>query len=229
MPSCQLPTIYTGTAGGRTLGRAVDFGADREFIREWLIRSLLKRGTWGSGLDTLLTELRKTIKRYGDDRYPLKIKATMRQAGKSLAFESEELDQLADMRYRDRHTFALLSLLFPFVDLRQQFHVDHVFPQAQFARSKLRRSGVPDQKIDHFVQQRDGLANLQLLSGAENIGKHAKAPSKWMTERFPEKAARREYQRNHMLEDLPSSILEFDVFYKRRRSRLRKEIQKLLG
>jgi hypothetical protein len=38
------------------------FASDRELIREWLIRSLLKAsGVWGSGLDTLLTALRETI------------------------------------------------------------------------------------------------------------------------------------------------------------------------
>ena len=35
---------------------------DRRAIRSWLIRSLLKRGTWGSGLDTLLTALRRVIR-----------------------------------------------------------------------------------------------------------------------------------------------------------------------
>ncbi|MDE0680417.1 MAG: DUF262 domain-containing protein, partial [Gammaproteobacteria bacterium] len=46
------------------------FKDDRNFIREWLIRSLLKRGIWGSGLDTLLTNLRRTISKHGGDGYP---------------------------------------------------------------------------------------------------------------------------------------------------------------
>ena len=38
------------------------YQVDRQTIRGWLIRSLLKAsGIWGSGLDTLLTALRKTI------------------------------------------------------------------------------------------------------------------------------------------------------------------------
>jgi hypothetical protein len=42
------------------------FAADRDAIRSWLIRSLLKAsGIWGSGLDTLLTALRETIKANG--------------------------------------------------------------------------------------------------------------------------------------------------------------------
>ena len=40
------------------------FRSDREAIRVWLIRSLLKSsGIWGSGLDTLLTALREVIQK----------------------------------------------------------------------------------------------------------------------------------------------------------------------
>ena len=35
---------------------------------------------------------------------------------------------LADMRYGNRLTFALLSFLVPSVDLKNKFHVDHIFP-----------------------------------------------------------------------------------------------------
>ena len=38
------------------------------------------------------------------------------------------------MRYGNRLTFALLSLLFPEVDLRNQFHLDHIFPSATIYR-----------------------------------------------------------------------------------------------
>ena len=41
---------------------------DRRRIRGWLIRSLLKSGVWGSGLDTLLTALRKVIREDGTHR-----------------------------------------------------------------------------------------------------------------------------------------------------------------
>jgi uncharacterized protein with ParB-like and HNH nuclease domain len=40
----------------------VKFLKDRQAIREWLVKSLLKSGVWGSGLDTLLGRLRDVIK-----------------------------------------------------------------------------------------------------------------------------------------------------------------------
>ena len=36
---------------------------DRKVIRSWLIRSLLKRGTWSGGVDNLLVAIRKAIRR----------------------------------------------------------------------------------------------------------------------------------------------------------------------
>lgn len=210
----------------RTRGRFKD---DRNFIREWLIRSLLKPGIWGSGLDTLLTALRRTISRHGHDGYPRRTIRAMRRLGKSLAFEDEELEQLADMRYQNQLTFALLSLLFPFVDLRHQFHVDHFFPKAQFTARKLKRAGVPNEKLDDFIACKDGLANLQLLPGAENIEKGAKMPSRWLSEQYPDNSARQGYKRDHLLADVPDSIVEFDAFYNTRRARLKEKIGELLG
>lgn len=101
---------------------------ERQNIREWLIRSLLKSGVWGSGLDTLLTELRTAIKDHQDGGFPVeRIHDTLARRGRPLLFDEEEIEDLVDMRYGDRLTFALLSLLFPFVDLRNQFHIDHIF------------------------------------------------------------------------------------------------------
>ena len=176
-----------------------------------MIRSLLKTGIWGSGLqDTLLTDLRRVISKHGNDSYPRQTIRAMRLLGKPLAFEDEEFEQLADMRYQDRLAFALLSLLFPFVDLRHQFHVDHIFPQARFTARRLKRAGVPDEKLDDFISCKDGLANLQLLHGAENfIEKRAKMPSEWLSEQFPKNRDRREYERNHLLGDVPDSMIEF--------------------
>ena len=57
---------------------------DRDAIRSWLIRSLLKRGIWGSGLDSLLTAVRSVIDTHGSEAFPTaQLEATMRVRGKS--------------------------------------------------------------------------------------------------------------------------------------------------
>lgn len=207
-----------------------DFESDRKTIREWLIRSLLKSGVWGSGLDTLLTALRQVIRDSEEDSFPASgIYNEMARRGRRLVFEDEEIEDMADMRYGSPLAFALLSLLFPFVDLRQQFHIDHIFPFARFTRRRLAAAGVPDEKIDQFIERRNDLANLQLLEGALNNEKRAKTPSEWLTEKYPDSASRRNYQEIHLLGDVPESIAEFDAFLDARRARLKERIGTLLG
>ena len=203
---------------------------DRRRIREWLIRSLLKSGVWGSGLDTLLDSLRQVVKESDGDVFPAgRIGEEMTRRAKSLAFEDAEIEDLADRRYGDGLTFALLSLLFPFVDLRNQFHVDHIFPSSRFTARRLRSAGVPNDQIDDFMQDKDRLANLQLLPGPENNEKRAKMPAEWMAQGFRNRTSRREYRELHLMGEIPESITEFDAFYDARRERLKEGIKKLLG
>ena len=139
---------------------------DRETIRRWLIRTLLKSGVWGSGLDTLLTLMRQTIQEHGASRFPIEeIEAAMARRGRTLSFENEEIDDLLTSRYGDRRTFALLSLLYPFIDLRNEFHVDHVFPKKTFDRRQLLKAGIAEEDVEELKGLADHLPNLQLLEG----------------------------------------------------------------
>ena len=144
-------------------------------------------------------------------------------------FDDEEIEDLVDMRYGDRLTFALLSLLFPFVDLRNQFHVDHIFPATRFTERRLQDAGVPDERIPDFKDLKDRLANLQLLQGALNIEKRGTMPAAWLAETHNNDASRLEYQERHLLGHVPDSIGEFETFYEDRRERLKDTIRDLLG
>ncbi len=206
------------------------FKEDRKVIREWLIHSLLKSGIWGSGLDTLLTALRQVIKEISEGDFPVsEIREEMTRRGKSLTFEDEELDELADMQFGNRLTFALLSLIFSFVDLRNLFHVDHIFPAARFTQRRLQDAGVPPDEVEGFIQRRNGLANLQLLQGSENNEKRARMPAEWLSSFYSNPTIRREYEDQHLLGTVPEVITEFDAFYNARRARLKEKIRRLVG
>ena len=208
------------------------YGADREIIRGWLIRSLLKAsGIWGSGLDTLLTELRKTISTHGDDAFPVaKIEETMARRGKSLHFSSEEIDELVEMQYGDKRLFALMTLLFPFVDVtNHHFHVDHVFPKSKFTPARLQNACVLPEDVEQFRESMNGLPNLQLLEGAENIAKQAELPATWMADTMPDEPTRTNYCHIHLLGTVPEALPGFIQFYAARRAQLRVQIEQLLG
>ena len=207
------------------------FAEDRQAIREWMNRGLLKAsGIWGSGLDTLLMALRDVIKSDHGAGFPIqKIQRTMAQRGRNLSFESEEMEQLVDMQFGDRRTFALLSLVFPFVDLRNEFHVDHIFPAAHFTRPRLKKARVPEDRIDDFIERRHGLANLQLLDSPSNREKADKLPVVWLAEKYSSDEARRAEADRRLLGDVPASIVEFDHFFDARKARLKARIEELLG
>ena len=203
------------------------FKDDREEIHGWLIRSLLK-GVWGRSADTLMTALRQVLIGKEGDAFPSE---QMMQRGRSLIFEDEEIEDLADMQYGNRLTFALLSLLFPFIDLQNsQFHVDHVFPTAHFTKRQLMEAGASEESVEDIIGKKNGLANLQLLQGTLNLEKSAKLPSEWLAETYSDDLnGRQAYQDRHLLGKVPESIVCFDTFYEARRERLKARITKLLG
>jgi len=205
------------------------FAADRELVRGWLIRSLLKAsGIWGSGLDTLLTSLRETIRSDFADGFPVAGVHRTMSKGKSLIFEQAEIEDLVHMEYGDKRTFALLSLLFPFVDLRNQFHIDHVYPISRFSRSNLKKCDVLESSIDAFIKCANQLSNLQLLEGAINNEKRASMPAEWLAKHLPEDKSRCNYVANHLLGDLGTSLNDFESFCAARQDRLRLKLVELL-
>ena len=220
---CQLDP------GERYLTTA-SYANDREAIRSWLTRSILKSsGIWGSGLDTLLTALRETISTHGQELFPIEeVERTMARRGKSLIFEDEELDELVELKYGGPRTFALLTLLFPFVDCHNHFHVDHIFPRANFSRPKLRESGLSEDEIDRYQALRDGLANLQLLDGSANIEKQSSMPGAWLERMFPSEDACTNHCAKHLIGDVPDTMAEFEGFFVQRKALLRQKVGRLL-
>ena len=207
------------------------YNDDRAAIFGWLTRSFLKAsGIWGSGLDTLLTQLRRTLQNENLEKFPVKkIRRTMERRGKGLHFEPEEIEELADMSYGDKRLFPLMALLFPFIDLRNQFHIDHIFPYSVFSPKSLLESGIDEKEIEVFRDSANRLSNLQLLDGEINNEKRAQLPADWLAARFQEKKERQHYCDIHHLGKVPKTIVNFEVFYNTRRERLRKRIGELIN
>lgn len=196
------------------------YDAERKSIQSWLVRSLVKRGIWGSGLDTLLTALRRVIQDQAAPGFPVtSLEKAMGERGKSLIFTEEEIEDIADLQYGDRRVFLLLSLLFPFIDLANNFHVDHIFP-----RSKMYTA---EEDIDYY--EVNGLANLQLLEGAKNVEKQAMLPAEWLEQHFSNDMERSQYVQNHLLGQVPDDLDGFGEFYETRRERLKERIVELFG
>ena len=206
------------------------YTADREAIRSWLLRSVLKSsGIWGSGLDTLLTALRDVI-RDNHSVFPSgQLEKVMSGRGKSLTFGPEEVEDLLDIEYGDNRVFPLLSILYPFIDVRQLHHVDHFFPKSRLQPKRLGKLGYDSAYIDGCLASRDRLGNLQLLDGLLNISKSDSLPSAWLASTYPDPVQRQAVLDRHDLEKVPATEAEFLDFYQSRRTLLKQRLASLLS
>lgn len=230
--SALLPVAYylfVRQPGAGYLSR-IEYAQDREHVRQWLIRSLLKAsGIWGSGLDTLLTALREQIRTHAQTGFPVsQIENVMSARGKTLTFTEEELDELVELPYGNKRTFALLSLIFPGFDLSRHFHVDHIYPQARFTKPQLRKAGLPEELAGEVADKANRLPNLQLLEGSINNQKRQKMPHDWYAQLKPDAHARRQYLAGLEITELPETLVDFPVFYEQRRKALRVRIASFL-
>ena len=75
----------------------------------------------------------------------------------------------------------------------------------------------------------NGLPNLQLLEGSENLEKLASMPSEWIKTAFASESDKTNYRENHLLGDVPDSMAEFRTFYTTRREALRTRIVEMLA
>lgn len=203
---------------------------DRFAMKSWVLRSLVMRGVWGSGLDSLLRDLRQAIDDDGAISFPVtEIERRMAARGKSLLFGAEQIEDILGLTYGSARSFAVLATLFPHVNTRNIHHVDHVFPQALLSKGSLRDAGVERDEIDALVAAKDLLSNLQLLEGPENISKSDKTPSLWAAEMFTSEEALESYKARNALPWLPESVTEFARFSDERRASLRALLERTLN
>lgn len=210
------------------------FENDRAAVRTWLLRSLLKAGVWGSGQDTLLTRIRGAIQAHGASGFPYDaIEIEMARIGKSLKFGDVEIDEIMDLQYGKPRTFVALAMLYPSINFQAEVHVDHVFPQSLFYRTKLAKAGVSQDEIQNYIDLMNGIPNLQLLPGSVNVQKQDVLPSEWLHGLMPgsdeqSAAARDSYKALHDMHGLPDTMLGFPDFYEARKSRMRDRLRGLL-
>ncbi|WP_200944563.1 DUF262 domain-containing protein [Geodermatophilus sp. Leaf369] len=203
---------------------------DRLALQKWVNRSVMKRGIWGSGLDTTLARIRQAIDDSAGADFPVApIQTVMASIGKSLEFDPTEIDELLELKYGGQRTFPVLAMLYPGLDLSKIFHEDHVFPRSRFTKKRLTDAGVAPHEVPTFMDCVDRLPNLQLLQGTVNIEKQAELPAEWLVHAFASPNHVDTYVQQNDLDSLPNSIVGFMDFYEKRKSLLRQRLQQRLG
>lgn len=202
------------------------FEEDAREIRKWVRRALLKRGTFGAGVDTTLRTARSTIQEKCSEKFVFSaMESSFAEIGRSMRFEEEELDDLLDRSYGDGAAFSVLALLYPDLDFENLFHIDHIFPRAKFTTAQLRKAGIIDPKeVAVYQNYKDQVPNLQLLSASKNLTKGARMPHEWIADC---ECSDQWLERGYM-DQIPEDMNGFGEFYEQRREKMKKRLAKLL-
>ena len=147
-----------------------------------------------------------------------------------MVFTAEDIDSLLAYQYGQSYTFSVLSLIYPSLDYRNVFHLDHIYPKSLFTRSKLVISGVEEGQVDEFILRVNKVGNLQLLEAIPNIEKSARPFDKWLSETYSSEQERDSFKEKHLISKVaPSGFLDFIEFFEARENIIREELSSLLN
>ena len=212
-----------------TFAQSVVHAEDRTLILKWLVMSLLKR-VFSGVPDNVLRPLRNTLAEHYKTGFPLtKIIEAFKGTTRTLMFSKEDIDNLFLYEYSKGYTFSTLALLYPTLDFRNKFHMDHVFPKHSFTLSRLRRAQLSEADAGFGMENYNRLANLQLLEGIPNQEKSGKDFGTWLKETYPGEIARHDFMHKHYIPDIEFSLSNFQSFIREREILLRRAFVELLG
>ncbi len=200
---------------------------EKSTIKKWLVLSLIKRAFSGQP-DNVLRPIRKLIQE-NENGFPIeKIISSFKGTNKTLIFSDEDIDNLLYYKYGQGFSFSVLSLLYPSLDFRNIFHVDHMFPKSQFSKSKLRARGISEEDIETFQDYYNYLGNLQLLEATPNIEKLDKDFKLWLYETYPNANDRQAYQERHFIPDVDLDFENFIEFFEEREKLMVEKFKEIL-
>lgn len=213
-----------------TFVSASRYEQDRKYIKQWLVKSLLKK-VFSAHPENLFRTIREIILSNEQmQEFPLKeIIEKVKGSEKSLTFNQDDIDNLLEYEYGQAYTFSTLSILYPTLDYRNKIHIDHIYPKSLFKRNVLIKSGVPISEIEYYMEQYNSLANLQLMEGIVNQEKSNTPFEEWINSRFDNTEERHKYMlQNYIPENIDYDIKNFRQFIEERKRLLRSQFTKLL-
>jgi uncharacterized protein with ParB-like and HNH nuclease domain len=200
----------------------------RKLIKDWLLRSLLKK-VFGGQPDSVLRPVREVL-RESKNGFPYQgILERLRGTNRSLIFTDDDIKNLLFYRYGQNYTFSVLSLLYPHLDYKDRFHQDHIFPKSFFtSQKKLRERGIPEDKHDFYFANYNYVGNLQLLRGIPNEEKAGRDFREWFESTNPDEDSRKEYMKTHLIPKVTLEFTNFEEFISKRNIIILEKLRDLL-
>lgn len=170
--------------------------------------------------DGVLKPIRNILRNNSNNGFPInEIFAYFKGTNRALHFTDDDVSNLLEAKYGQRDTLVILSILNPWADLRNNFHIDHMFPQTIFKRNKVREYGVSKNEIDVFIENYNYLGNLQLLEQIPNIEKNGMELNDWISKTVPTSELN-DYMKKHYIPNVSLAVSNFNEFIKERENLL---------
>ncbi|EPD54159.1 hypothetical protein HMPREF1210_00144 [Paenisporosarcina sp. HGH0030] len=201
---------------------------ERKDIHRFTIVALLKR-IFGGQPDNVLKPIREIIKNNLNTFPYVLVKQNLKVTNKTLKFTEEEVENLLWTKYGNRYAFPILSLLYPNLDYKNNFHQDHIFPKSILkSRTKLKREGVSQDTIEYAVENYDYVGNLQLIEGIPNLEKSDKKFDEWLNIICLNDKERDMYREKHLIPNVDLSLVNFEDFMAKREKLIREKLTRIL-
>ena len=200
---------------------------NRKFIKEWLVRALLKR-VFGGTPDNLYPVYRNIISENLGE-FPLQILIDKyKGTNKSLSFDEETIEHLLNTQYGSAFAYMVLSLVYP-LNHNYKFHQDHIHPKKYFNHRDLIKFGIEDENLrNHYLSSFNSISNLQLIQETENLEKNATPFVDWLDKNYKDEELLN-YKNLHFIpNDIDLSLGNYFDFFKLRREILKKKLMQLL-
>lgn len=210
----------------------VESGATKENrakIKKWLIMALLKKAFSGQP-DNVIRPIRDIIRENGNNEFPItQIVDKFKGTNKSIQFAEDDIDEyLLKLKYGKSETLSTLMLLYPSLDFSNKFHEDHMYPKSKFRKSYLRKMGVPEDKLDTYIDSVNDISNLQLLAAQLNEEKLNTDFDVWFNKEQVTDSDKIQYRTIHYLPEMEYTYPNFLLFMEKRKQLIRKKLIDIL-
>lgn len=200
---------------------------DRKKIKKWFVSSILLQ-VFSFASDTILKQLSGII-RENHNGFPLDaIYEKFRGTNRDITFTEDSINNLLCTKYGEGDTLIVMSILYPWADLKNIFHIDHIYPKSNFTKKKLEKYGVPEKQTEFYMKNFNYLGNLQLLEEVPNKEKNAHFFDEWIKKQYPDSEQRKDYMKKHYIPDIDFAFINFEEFFTEREKLLCAALKKEL-
>ena len=217
----------------QTIGNASNFvdssayEEDRKKIKKWFIASQLLHA-FSSAPDGFLKPLREIIlKNPGGFPYQ-QIDEKFKGTNRDISFSDDSINNLLYTKCGSGDILLVMSILYPWADLKNHCHIDHMFPKSLFTRKRIQKLGVPDNQADFYIDNVNYIGNLQLLEELPNKEKNNTEFKTWLEQNYADADKLKAYREKHYIPDVGVEFTNFEEFFLEREKLLVKALKAAL-